>query len=216
MQSELALLKERINKLEGYPLLEKTYQKFLENVYKASHVKCKFGESDIETDTEVIEIKNFNQYKSALGQILAYSHGKNKIRIIYFFGDKPKNISDICLLFQEYNINVYHIWQDNLGDFDFHLISESKVKANEHDMNASFVTKCLKKGGDGVKWTELFAAYQAWYHEETGEQLKIKKQTVKVYFESKVFKTKENPVRKLGGRGWSGWTLTTTDLDLTP
>lgn len=109
---EVDSIKKTLEKLQGYPRLERTYQKHLEEVIGASHIKCKFGVSDIETDTDIIEIKHFSQYKAALGQLLFYNYRKNKRLKVYLFGNVPKNITEICDVFEEFNVEVYHIWKD--------------------------------------------------------------------------------------------------------
>lgn len=82
---------------------------------------------------------------------------------------------------------------------------------SDNDVNALFVTQYLQKGGDGIRWGDLYAAYQSWFVEEMGETKKIDRKQLKNYFEKKVFKCKEMPQRGLG-RGWVGWSLVQNTL----
>jgi len=87
---------------------------------------------------------------------------------------------------------------------------EVKMKTNEYqsenDLNSVFVMQNLIKGGEFVKWTELYDRYKLWYEQETEKKFTGKRKKVKEYFEKKVFKREEMPVNSL--RGWSGWSLT--------
>lgn len=103
LESRLFALESRTNPKESF------FQTYLEQKFGASHCKNNFGATDIETNDSIIEIKNWSSYKSALGQILAYTHGKTKSKHVYFFGDKPKNIFDVLYLFKSYGINVFHL-----------------------------------------------------------------------------------------------------------
>lgn len=47
---------------------ESFFQKYLEKKFNASHTKNKFGTTDIETDDAIIEIKNWKNYKGAVGR----------------------------------------------------------------------------------------------------------------------------------------------------
>lgn len=85
------------------------YQNYLETKKSGSHLKNQFGVTDVETDNEIIEIKDWNNYKSALGQILFYSFNSEKHKSVYFFGNKPRIYTHIVSVFKKYNINVYHL-----------------------------------------------------------------------------------------------------------
>lgn len=69
------------------------------------------GKIDILTDDYIIEIKKYNGYKHALGQLLAYAQEyPNHKKIIYLF-DKPhnKDLTAIKNLFDNFAIEVYLI-----------------------------------------------------------------------------------------------------------
>lgn len=84
------------------------YQKFLEKRLGATHKRTIYGITDLSTKDEHIEIKQWRDYKKALGQLLSYNFKNNKKLCVYFFGtikdDKKTNIID---LFKSKNIKVY-------------------------------------------------------------------------------------------------------------
>ena len=78
-------------------------------------------------------------------------------------------------------------------------------KDDIEDINSMFVTQHLIKGGEFVKWTELYDRYKTWYEQNTSKMFPSNKKKVKEYFERNVFKREEMPVNSL--RGWTGWSL---------
>ena len=55
-------------------------------------MKCPVGEADIVSDIELIEIKLWNEWKKAVGQLMIYQYYfKDKKLRIHFFGPKPKD-----------------------------------------------------------------------------------------------------------------------------
>lgn len=112
LQHEVHQLKSQIHKKSE---TEIHYQKHLEQKYGASHCKSAFGICDLETDNCIIEIKNWKQYKTAIGQLVAYTHQVPKTRVAYFFGTKPRNVTTVLDLFTRNNITVYHISTDDCG-----------------------------------------------------------------------------------------------------
>lgn len=73
-----------------------------------TEVKALFGLIDILTDTQLIEVKEFRGYKSAIGQLIAYSKSYPKHRLrLHLFGDiNHDRLKDITALCEEYNIKV--------------------------------------------------------------------------------------------------------------
>ena len=63
---------------------EDFYQKILEEYYGGKHKRLKCGETDITTDTMHIEIKIWNEWKAAIGQLVCYN------------GDDPKEHMHAC------------------------------------------------------------------------------------------------------------------------
>ena len=64
---------------------------------------------DVLTNNEIIEIKNWNSYKFAIGQIISYSYFyPNLQKRLHFFGKKPKEIifNFIKLVCEKHNINL--------------------------------------------------------------------------------------------------------------
>ena len=63
---------------------------------------CPFGRIDVLTETEIIEIKKWEEHKKAIGQILGYScYYPDHQKRIHFFGIKPNerqlnSIKEVC------------------------------------------------------------------------------------------------------------------------
>jgi hypothetical protein len=115
LQFENKLLKQQLNSTKQ-DKCESFFQKYLESKFDASHSKNIFGITDIETSDKIIEIKRWNQYKTALGQLVSYNNGLNKQLIVYFFGKKPQNSHHIINLFKQHHISTYHIYQNNIDE----------------------------------------------------------------------------------------------------
>lgn len=90
---------------------EQYYQRYLEKLLSATHQKTKHGITDITTDTQIIEIKHWRNYKSALGQLLSYKDSKtnkNKSLAVYFFGVYEESLKETVVeLFQQKEISIY-------------------------------------------------------------------------------------------------------------
>lgn len=73
-------------------------------------VNTKFGRIDIVTDNEIIEIKHFNQWKHAFGQILSYSkfyvNHNMRLHLFYFKNKTVDNLREIENYLSEYNIRI--------------------------------------------------------------------------------------------------------------
>lgn len=67
------------------------YQNILESHLNGKHKKLPRGETDITTDAFHAEIKNWDCYKEAFGQLLAYNKDdpRNELRV-YLFGKTPR------------------------------------------------------------------------------------------------------------------------------
>jgi hypothetical protein len=104
--------------------LEITYQKYLEIKFGASHGRNAHGISDIETDDSIIEIKHWKNYKSAIGQLECYSDAtRHKRKILYLFGQKPKDIKFVIRICQDKHISMFHLLQLDNGE----IIEETLV-----------------------------------------------------------------------------------------
>jgi hypothetical protein len=91
---------------------EDTYQYILEQHLKGTHKKLPSGISDITTDSFHAEIKNWQCWKAAHGQLLIYNTDDPKDELkVYFFGKTPgKKLVDIILKhFHKYNIQPFEI-----------------------------------------------------------------------------------------------------------
>jgi hypothetical protein len=69
-----------------------------------------FGRIDIVTNNEIIEIKHFNQWKHAFGQILSYSkfyvNHNMRLHLFYFKNKTVDNLKEIENYLSEYNIKI--------------------------------------------------------------------------------------------------------------
>lgn len=97
----------RIHKCPGKG--EAYYQKLVQTKYKGGSKSTPAGIIDILTATELIEVKDWVAWKSALGQVLAYARFfPNHQKSIYFFGHMPspaiKQVIIDTLAFYQINI----------------------------------------------------------------------------------------------------------------
>lgn len=87
---------------EESDILESDIQKWLLRETKGrAEVKTKFGLIDILTDDTVIEIKRAENWKHALGQVIAYSYEySDRRRALVLFGNediiKHESVADVC------------------------------------------------------------------------------------------------------------------------
>lgn len=79
---------------------ERYYQKILEKYFRGGQKACDLGQADIVNDELLIEIKDWKNYRDALGQILMYSnYFPKRLRMIIYIGNAPphaQTIKDIC------------------------------------------------------------------------------------------------------------------------
>lgn len=72
-----------------------------------TEVSTPSGRIDLLTETEIIEVKNIKDWKSALGQILIYSaFYPNHKKRIHLFGENIDNLPDIELSCIPFNVSV--------------------------------------------------------------------------------------------------------------
>jgi hypothetical protein len=88
---------------------EKEIQKILSVKLNANiEVKTKYGYIDLINDVDIIEIKTADKWKSALGQILAYSDNyPNHKKWLYLFGGNYD--IDVIGLCNKFDVNVKYI-----------------------------------------------------------------------------------------------------------
>lgn len=92
-------------------ITERHFQKQLQARIGYGHKRLPSGITDITTPTKHIEIKNWRQWKFALGQLLAYDYYDKKDRLeVHMFGDYPEKNKEIArAVFDSYNIHVHDI-----------------------------------------------------------------------------------------------------------
>ncbi len=75
---------------------EHYWQSTLQEYFVGRSKKCDMGICDIVNDDILIEIKRWSNWTTAIGQLLSYSiYFPNRIKMIIFFGEPPKNASNI-------------------------------------------------------------------------------------------------------------------------
>ena len=160
LQTEIKQLKNVHKKSETY------YQRFLEVKYNTLHKVNKFGVTDLETDTEIIEIKNWNNYKSALGQLQFYNHNTDKQLTVFFFGERlsEEMILEIIQVYKKYNINVKELIENEDNTIkikDLYRISESD---EIRDLKKYLKENYERKEGDKNRVTckEVWNNYKGW------------------------------------------------------
>jgi len=89
-------------------VLEKSIQEKLHKLYGGKReVTTPVGRIDLLTDTEIIEVKESNGWKAALGQIISYgSFYPDHRKRLYLFGDYPKNIYECFQLCKQNKVSV--------------------------------------------------------------------------------------------------------------
>jgi len=114
---------------------EHDYQHTLESVVHGNHRRNLYGITDITTDDAHIEIKKWSDYKTALGQLIAYNHGERKKDLyVYFFGpyaqDKKEKVVE---LFKAQGINVVELcvyrqtWFNTKHENVSHFVRENLI-----------------------------------------------------------------------------------------
>ncbi len=102
----------------NYTLNEAFYQDILEKYLKSSHCTLDCGITDITTNTCHAEIKNWKNWKTAVGQLLIYNASSKKDRLeVYFFGDTPLKEQKEMIIKYVKGLNIYafeFIHKDNI------------------------------------------------------------------------------------------------------
>lgn len=133
---------------------EKYYQSFLERTLGASHKVTKYGITDITTEDFHLEIKQWSNYKAALGQILSYNHNDTRRLIVAFFGS-TKRQNSIVQLFHD---NFVDVWVLHDTPFSVSIQKVECGKASAHKLLLDHFT--VGEKGDFVKRTEIKRLFQ--------------------------------------------------------
>jgi hypothetical protein len=230
IKKELAELKENYIRLKSendlikekyFILLEKKqeiyYQRFLEKTLNATHKKTRYGITDITTDTKHIEIKHWNHYKYALGQLLSYNFQQDKELYAYFFGHIDSNKKNCIIeLYKSKNVNIKEFIDTPLG-IEIRDVLELSSENNKIVLNKS-------KNNDFYNWLEeniivnentvieLKDISQRYYKKEVNNHIKnrLKKQIeiwIKKNFNSMSSKYQDSRINNTKYRGWKGLML---------
>jgi IS1 family transposase len=173
---------------------EHDYQEHLESLIQATHKRNLYGVTDITTGDAHIEIKRWSDYKTALGQLIAYNHGERKQDLyVYFFGLYPEHKKEqVVELFKEQGINVNE------------LCINSKTWFNTKDEHITiFIRETLgKKQSSKVHCKDVWDSYNQWCKKR---DIKPGKQKVLEQRIEETFNIEPKRRLKLNGipnRGW--------------
>jgi len=211
LEKDNQLIFEKLNMLLGDTNMERFYQRYLEKKYGATHSKGMFGITDIETDDKIIEIKRWDKYKEALGQILSYTsrlHSKGntpntmqKKPVVYFFGDKPKHIDRIISLFIDKHINVFYLYVT----LDNEVVEEELICNHANDEFSKWLQERLEYSKEEV--LQLSEVSQLYYGKSVGPRIMTRMKTkiedhVNYYFPYVHHKYQKGCIN---GRHYRGW-----------
>lgn len=92
------------------PKHEKYWQNKINRKYKSgeTEIKCRFGYVDFMTKTYCWEIKKYDDFKHAIGQVLAYSFYFRKKPAILLFSEPKKPDPQIKKLCKKLNIKLVY------------------------------------------------------------------------------------------------------------
>lgn len=109
---------------------EKTYQDILEKYYGHGHKKLACGVTDITTDTFHGEIKAWNCWKEAIGQLHCYNSDLPRAELhVYLFGEySPKSKKIACSKLLEQGFSVYEFRHEDTYISLINLKDQSKTK----------------------------------------------------------------------------------------
>ena len=160
LQTEIKKLKNVHKKSEKY------YQRFLEVKYNAFHKVNKFGVTDLETDTEIMEIKNWNNYKSALGQLQFYNHGSEKQLTVFFFGERLSEeiTTEIIQVYSKKKINVKELIENEDNTIKINNLYITSESDETKELKKYLKETYERKDGDENRVTckEVWNSYKAW------------------------------------------------------
>ncbi len=168
------ILEERFNQLESnlevctgrVSKKEKFYQALLEEKLGATHEKNDAGITDLTGEDFHAEIKCWQAWKTALGQLVAYQSAKPKDRLeVYFYGKHPgpRQESVIIKAFETSGIHIHCFDQETDVLRTVCLPPCTVARAKENDVLARFVQETLEHTPDGRITTEtIYSAYRLW------------------------------------------------------
>lgn len=101
LEMQIGFLKEKKN--------EDFYQKIVETHLNGKHKRLTIGVTDVTNDTTHAEIKRWEYFKKAIGQLVAYNIEDPKDRLqAYFFGNcEKKNMDNAANCVKKANMEVY-------------------------------------------------------------------------------------------------------------
>jgi hypothetical protein len=135
-------------------LNEAKIQKRLELELGGEHKSCPTGIADIVTDTELIEIKRWNNWKYALGQLIAYSpYFPNRQLRCHFYGEVREELSQIIISALE-KLSIKVTMEPNS------ILVSGKRKIEDNDCNDTKIENEIintpENNSDNFVYTEKF------------------------------------------------------------
>ena len=102
---------------------EKFYQAIVEKYLGSTHHRIKSGITDVSTDTIHAEIKRWNNYKDAIGQLTSYNITDPKEELhVYMFDKCSKTALETALMIfkqLKYKIHEFNVTDDKVEIIDY-------------------------------------------------------------------------------------------------
>ena len=172
LEQRIVHLEQRICQLEKYiqqhiqPINEQFYQMHLEKIYNGTHQRNEHGISDIETDTELIEIKHWKNYKQVYGQLYAYDPQRTKKWIVYLFGKSPHKTDIIIEYFKSKNIELWKLEYDRNTDMVFR---ECLIDEKDEDLIEFIETYIVEDSYSYITKREITKTFRSIYNKRFDE-----------------------------------------------
>lgn len=182
---------------------EKFYQDILEHRYNAAHQKTSAGITDLTNDSFHAEIKNWENYRESIGQLMLYNMAMPRnILKVFVFGKRPSpsKMENILNLHRKLGIELIELDIDGNEE----KLIEINEDNNDIDPYEQFIDEFLKMNVDktfAIGQTELNVKALKWFSENC--ELIFRKTVLRAKLESKS-KTLQKNVPIVGQKGFTG------------
>ena len=106
------------------------FQTLLERKYNAYHLAFPGGVTDLTNDTMNAEIKNWDSWKNAVGQILWYQefHPRKQAKLI-MFGAKPSHVhlQKMISIHKKLQVSLSHVYPSGDEEDIFNVETENAI-----------------------------------------------------------------------------------------
>ena len=152
----------------------------LEQQLRGKHEICPAGVADIVTQTELIEIKTWDNWKTALGQVISYHvYFPDKMTRVHFFGLIPSIEKRLVIISHFTRNNIQETWENDSIKICQSLSCTNIVNGSKdvctscstisnNNLN-SFMDENLEKLSDSNSYIELtlmYGRYRDWFREK--------------------------------------------------